>query len=159
MSITKCGDTRMDWLRDVKNAQIKLPMKHAGGGRRQGIDGRMLKWCGERENWVVNERQKRCVWVGIAVILLTAVFPPTRRGYEPGGSIPPGIRPPPGVSPTPIYVKPPHYGYTFLLSAEVGEIGFGKLILQWAVVALITGAFIYKYKDKKRKESGGEEKE
>ena len=107
----------------------------------------------------MNERQKRCFWVGIAVILLMVVFPPTKRGYEPGGSIPPGIRPPPGVSPTPIYVKPPHYGYTFLLTAEVGEIGFGKLIVQWVVVALITGAFIYKYKDKKHKESGGEEKQ
>jgi len=86
----------------------------------------------------VNKKQKICLWAGIAVIVLMGIFPPTRRGYEPAVRIPPGIRPPPGIPSRPIYVKPAHYGYTFLLTAKTSEIGFHKLFLQGAVVAVIT---------------------
>ena len=42
-----------------------------------------------------------------------------------------------------------HSGYTFLLTAKTSNIEFGKLIVQWAVAALVTAALIYTHKTKK----------
>ncbi len=106
----------------------------------------------------MNKKQKICLWAGIAVIVLMGIFPSTRRGYEPAVRIPPGIRPPPGITPQPIYVKPAHYGYTFLLTAKTSEIGFDKLFVQWAVAALVTAGLIYTLRDKKDKKLTAEQK-
>ena len=105
----------------------------------------------------MNKKQKNCLLIGIAVIVLMAILPPTQRGYCPGGPIPPGIRPPPGITPQPIYVIPAHYGYTFLFTAKVSEIGFGKLFVQWAVVAVITAGLIYTLRNKKDKKLTSEQ--
>lgn len=112
-------------------------------------DSQSVKWSGERQIRIVNKKQKNCLLIGIAIIVLMAIFPPTQRGYCPGGPIPPGIRPPPGITPKPIYVIPAHYGYTFLFTAKVSEIAFHKLFVQWAVVAVITAGLIYTLRDKK----------
>jgi glucose uptake protein GlcU len=81
----------------------------------------------------------------MAVILLMAAFPPTQHGTYYRALF--------GGFGRDKEVKPLghvfHPGYTFLLVTEASNIGLGKLIVQWAVVALITGAFIYKYKGKK----------
>jgi len=90
----------------------------------------------------MNDEQKTCLWIGIAVIVLMAIFPPTRRGAV---RYPAGIRHP-GRPQEILWVKP---GYTLLFAAKVSEIGFGKLFLQWAVAAVVTAALIYTHKTKK----------
>ena len=99
----------------------------------------------------MNRKQKVCMWVGIGVFVLMGIFPPTRRGYCPAVTYWPGLIQP-GVPRRPLWVKPAHYGYTFLFSAEVSDIGFGKLIVQWAVVAVVTGGLIFTFGDKKPKD-------
>ena len=42
-SFTKDANTKMDWQTGAKNVQIKLPTKHAGGGRQQGIEKGIAK--------------------------------------------------------------------------------------------------------------------
>jgi len=126
------------------------------------LTSQSVKWCGEQslgQIRIMNKKQKTVLWTGIAVIVLMGIFPPTRRGYEPGGPIPPGIRPPPGTPSRPIYVIPAHYGYTFLLTAKVSEIGFDKLFLQWAMVAVVTGGLIYAFKDQKDTKPKAEQKQ
>ncbi len=44
-----------------------------------------------------------------------------------------------------------HCGYTFLFTAETSNIAFNKLIMQWAVAALVTAGLIYTLRDKKDK--------
>ena len=90
----------------------------------------------------MNDRQKICLWLGIAVIVVMGIFPPTRRGAV---RYPAGIRHP-GRPQEILWVKP---GYTFLFTAKASEIGFDKLFLQWAVAAVVTGGLIYAFKDKK----------
>jgi len=96
----------------------------------------------------MNRKQKILLWVGIVVIVLMGIFPPTRRGYCPAVTYWPGLIQP-GVPRRPLWVKPAHYGYTFLFTAEASDIGFGKLIVQWAVVAVITAGLIYILKNRK----------
>ncbi|MBA7671146.1 hypothetical protein ES703_79297 [subsurface metagenome] len=106
----------------------------------------------------MNWKQKICLWVGIVVIVLMGIFPPTRRGYCPAVTYWPGLIQP-GVPRRPLWVKPVHYGYTFLFSAEVSDIGFGKLIVQWAVVAVVTGGLIFIFGDKKDRKPKDEQKD
>lgn len=93
----------------------------------------------------MNDEQKTCLWISIAVIVLMAIFPPTPHGCY--------YRALYGGFGRDKEVKPLghvfHPGYTFLLVTEASNIGLGKLIVQWAVVALITGVLIYKHKGKK----------
>jgi hypothetical protein len=79
------------------------------------------------------------------------IFPPTRRGYEPAVRYPAGLRYP-GRPQEILWVKPAHYGYTFLFTAETSDVGFDKLFVQWAVVAVITASLIYILKSKKPKD-------
>ena len=85
------------------------------------------------------------------------IFPPTRRGYEPAVRYPAGFRYP-GRPQEILWVKPAHYGYTFLFIAKASEIGFDKLFLQWAVAAVVTGGLIYAFKDKKDQKPKDEQK-
>jgi len=105
----------------------------------------------------MNKKQKYCLWIGIVVIVLMGIFPPTRRGYfykDHYGGFGPNKEE---------RMKPLDYsfhsGYTFLFSAEVSDIGFGKLIVQWAVVAVVTGGLIFTFGDKKDEKSKDEQKE
>jgi len=98
----------------------------------------------------MNDEQKTCLRIGIAVIILMAIFPPTPLGcYYRAlyGGFGPKKEEPPIVD----YIF--HCGYTFLLTAlltaKTSNIGFGKLIVQWAVTALVTAALIYTHKAKK----------
>ena len=100
------------------------------------------------EIWFLNRKQKTVLRIGIAVIVVMGIFPPTRRGYCPAVRIPAGIRHP-GRPQEIIHYEPPHFGYTFLLIAKISDIGFGKLLVQWIMVAVVTGGSIYTFKDKK----------
>lgn len=101
-----------------------------------------------REIWIVNDEQKIRLWLGICVIVLMGIFPPTPRGYCPAVRIPAGIRYP-GRPQEIIHYEPPHFGYTFLFTVKTSDIGFGKLVVQWAVVAVVTAGSIYSFRDKK----------
>jgi hypothetical protein len=97
----------------------------------------------------VNRKQKNCLLIGIAIIVLMAIFPPTPEGcyYRPlyGGFGPNKEE----------RMKPLDYtfhcGYTFLFTAKTSEIAFNKLFVQWAVVAVITAGLMYTLRDKKDK--------
>jgi hypothetical protein len=92
----------------------------------------------------MNDEQKTCLWIGIAVIALMAIFPPTPHGcyYRAlyGGFGPKKEEPP-------IVDHIFHCGYTFLFTAKTSK-AFDKLFVQWAVVALITAGLIYTHKAK-----------
>lgn len=105
----------------------------------------------------MNREQKICLWVGIVVIVLMGIFPPTRRGFIYEAHVG-GLRHSKEERIEPLDYSF-HLGYTFLLTAEVSDIGFGKLIVQWAVVAVVTGGLIYKFRDKKDKKLKDEQKE
>ena len=94
----------------------------------------------------MNAKQKICLWVGIAVIVLMGIFPPTPRGYY-NITYFSGIRERPG----PIGHKF-HSGYTFLFTAEASDIALNKLIIQWGIVGAVTFGLIYTFGDKKPKE-------
>ncbi|MHC4572211.1 MAG: hypothetical protein ACYS0C_09090 [Planctomycetota bacterium] len=72
----------------------------------------------------MNDKQKTCLWSGIAVIVLMAIFPPTPHGcyYRAlyGGFGPKKEEPP-------IVDHIFHCGYTFLFTAETSK-AFDKLI-------------------------------
>jgi hypothetical protein len=86
------------------------------------------------------KKQNFCLWAGIVVIVLMGIFPPGRHG------IPPWM----------LRFKPPHCGYTFLLSANASDIAFKKLIIRWGIVSAITFGLFYIFGDKKLK---GQQKE
>lgn len=95
----------------------------------------------------MNTKQKIYLWVGITVIAIMGIFPPTPHGYyyeaHYGGFGPNKEE----------QMKPLghsfHSGYTSLFTAKASEIALGKLIVQWSVVAVVTGGSIYSFKGKK----------
>ena len=96
----------------------------------------------------MNEKHKFCLWVGIVVIVLMGIFPPTRRGYCPSVTYYEGFKRR-GEHPRPIGYTPAHYGYTFLFSAKASDIALNKLIIQWGIVGAVTFGLIYIFRDKK----------
>ncbi len=93
----------------------------------------------------MDKEQKFRLWVGIVVVVLMGIFPPTPIGcgyvafY--GGL---------GRTPGPVYYEF-HYGYTFLFSAKASGIAFNKLIIQWGTVGAVTFGLIYILGEKKPK--------
>jgi glucose uptake protein GlcU len=83
-----------------------------------------------------NERQEICLWIGIATIVLMGIFPPVDKPVPVGKLI----------------------EWSVFFTAKSWEIEYATLFGQWSIVGAITGGLIYAYKDKKHKESGGEEK-
>jgi multisubunit Na+/H+ antiporter MnhB subunit len=99
----------------------------------------------------VNEKQRLYLWVGIVVVVLMGIFPPTQRGYCPAMTFYEGVVRRRGEPLRPIGYTPAHYGYTFLLSAKASDIAFNKLIIQWGIVGAVTFGLIYIFRDKKPK--------
>jgi len=84
----------------------------------------------------MNKKQKYCILIGIAVIVLMGIFPPnlhSRTAYRVGGGR--------GIS---TYVA-----YDFIFTG--GPVVLSNLITQWVVVSAITGGLIIIFKDKKSK--------
>jgi len=89
----------------------------------------------------MNKKQKNCLWIGIAVIVLMGLFPPVaKRGR----------------------ILVDRYGdtygnrttsvkYEFILNTS-SQVVLSNLIAQWIIVSAITGGLIYTLKDKKPKE-------
>lgn len=101
----------------------------------------------------MNDRQKICLWLGIAVIVLMGIFPPTQHGFY-YRALYGGIRHENGKPPIVDHIF--HPGYTFLFSAKASEISLNKLIIQWGIVGAVTGGLIYTFKDKKPKDGQAE---
>jgi hypothetical protein len=80
----------------------------------------------------MNERQKRCLWVGIAVFVLMGLFPPWDKGLEEGVHFEQSTR----------------QGYTFLLTKGGLPIAMDMLAIQWAIVAVVTGGLIFTFRGK-----------
>lgn len=82
----------------------------------------------------MNKKQKIVLCIGIVVIVLMGLFPPsnTSMSYL-------------------FRLEGPGSEYSFLLVMSPSDIGFGKLFIQWVIVAVITGGFIVTLKDKKTK--------
>jgi len=72
----------------------------------------------------MNKKQKNVLWIGIAIIVLIGIFPPG-LGWQQTINNPLTI---------------------FEVRGEF--ISYGKLLIQWAIVAVITGGLIYAFKDK-----------
>jgi hypothetical protein len=84
---------------------------------------------------IMNRKQKKCLWVGIAVFILMGLFPPwysysSIRGYN-----------------SLIYHS---YGYGFLLIPPEGRsIDTHRLYVQWSMVGVVTGGLILTFGDRK----------
>lgn len=89
----------------------------------------------------MNKKQKKCLWIGIAVIVLMGLFPPVaKRGKILGGGDGRAYR----IGST--YVK-----YEFILDTRAPVV-LSNLITQWFVVSAIAAGLIYSFKDKKPKD-------
>jgi hypothetical protein len=85
-------------------------------------------------NWVsgsiTNRKQKASLWIGIAVIVLMCLFPPS----GPWSNVGRGAR----------------SGYRMLLEGPNYAIELPKLYIQWAIVVVITTGFILTFKGRER---------
>lgn len=92
----------------------------------------------------MNRKQIICLWVGIAIIVLMGIFPPwITKGTMSGGS----------VQALPKYsflLLPPYSDNKTGLSLH--QIDINKLVIQWFMVALITGGLIVTFKNEKPKD-------
>ena len=94
-----------------------------------------------REIWIMNWKQKICLWVGIVAFVLMGIFPPWVAAPPGGGNYVAG-------------------GYAFILfprnqfgeSHWLARIDLGQLAAQWAMVAVVTAGLIVTFKDKKPKD-------
>jgi len=125
-----------------------------------------LEWCGYRE--IMNKKQKIWIWVGITIIVLMGLFPPwvvkqvipkgdwniiTLRKYIFILKAPyfhyKALPPPPPKS-------HPKYAEAYMgIEPEFNhaeQIDITRLLIQWFIVALITGGLIVTFKDKKLKD-------
>lgn len=95
----------------------------------------------------MNKKQLLCMWIGIIVVVLMALFPPVEREI-------PNYRGPriPRIGEGPISYR--HVvNYEFLLTKGNGTVVIGDLFVQWVIASGITAAFIYALKDKKPKDT------
>jgi hypothetical protein len=74
----------------------------------------------------MNQRQKRCLWVGITVFVLMGLFPPwvVNKGGFSG------------------------HGYTFLFTKGGAHIDTNLLAIQWVLVAVVTGGLMLTFHGK-----------
>ena len=81
----------------------------------------------------MNKIQLIILWVGIAIVVLMGIFPPWAVTYQGGG---------------------PYEGYAFILSRprEICHIETTLLLVQWIMVAVVTGGLIITFKDRKPKD-------
>lgn len=92
----------------------------------------------------MNGRQRFCIWVGIIVVVLMALFPPVERDIPIGRIRRIGEE---DIS------KRHVVNYEFLLTKGNGTVVIGDLFVQWVIVSVITAAFIYALKGKKPKDT------
>ena len=85
----------------------------------------------------MNRKQKICLWIGIAVIVLMGLFPPVSI-FEAGRYAYRDIE------------------YRFLLNTGGGLVALSNLLLQWAVVAVITGGLIIPLQTKRTRSQKAE---
>lgn len=84
-------------------------------------------------NWI----QKTLLWIGISVIVVMGLFPP----WVVGKSV----------------LSPNNAGYNFILNppeakrSEFSGLNSSRLLVQWIMVAVITGGFIVTFKSKKKR--------
>lgn len=83
-----------------------------------------------REIWIMNKKQLIVLWIGIGIITLMGLFPPFQWHLRDGRT---------GIT------------YAFIFS-EDDIIALGNLVVQWAVVAFITGGLIITFAEKKPKD-------
>lgn len=100
----------------------------------------------------MNWKQKICLWIGIAVIVLMGLFPPwvfqVKSTYV-NELVDAGYA---------FITNPPHY--LFRGDIKIGaSIELARLAVQWAIVAVITGGLIVTLADKKDKKPKEEQKE
>ncbi|MHC4642692.1 MAG: hypothetical protein ACYS32_13685 [Planctomycetota bacterium] len=92
----------------------------------------------------MNKKQKICLWVGIAVIVFMGFIPPwvyTKISYAVGQAGNAGYH---------CILYPPEPRVVSL--REGIRIDILRLLVQWAIVSVITGGLIVTFKDKKRKD-------
>jgi len=78
----------------------------------------------------MNLKQKICLWVGIAVIVVMGIFPPLVISIQ--GAI-----------------EQQGYGFILIPPEKYCHINTSRLYVQWIMVAVVTGGFIVTFKDKK----------
>jgi hypothetical protein len=134
----------LQWL---CTAVVASGLMYAFKGKKSKSTGSCCRHPQAGEGEVVNRYQKAVLFVGIAVIVLMAFFPPwassfrwtrdtpTTRFFAGYASIfsPPPAWPPPATN----------------ISTRV-DIFFRMLVLQWALVAVITGSIVLRLKGKKQ---------
>ena len=119
-------------LEDVRQKVLNMPGR--GGAPKKtrpfptGGENSLSQILFTRRGTVMNLKQMICLWTGIAVIVLMGLFPPIITSHSDFLS--------------------DYYG--FLLTARF-NIEFGKLLIQWCMVAFVTGGLICTLKDKKSK--------
>jgi len=84
----------------------------------------------------MNRKQKICLWVGIALIVVMGLFPPWVCEYYRDGAKSFVIRP----GPYSLIVSPPEYGKF---------VDLYRLGIQYLVVAVVTAGLIITLRDKK----------
>ncbi len=89
----------------------------------------------------MNKKQLIVMWVGIAAIVITGIYPPWMTANPQGGNyIAAGYG---------FILNPPHFRGQELWR---GRIDFPHLLAQWAMFAVVTGGFMVTFKNKKQKE-------
>jgi len=74
----------------------------------------------------MNQRQKKCLWVAIAVFVLMGLFPPWQKDYGRFSSS----------------------GYTFIFEENRRPIDINLLAVQWILVAVVTGGLMLTFRGK-----------
>lgn len=94
----------------------------------------------------MNRRQTTCLWAGIAVFVLMGLFPPW---YVPPSSTPRSRD---------NYIQPVGWAdfhrYQFFFTKNPGPIDMPRLVIQWIIVAVVTGGLMLTFR---RKEVGKSE--
>lgn len=90
----------------------------------------------------MNRKQKNCLWIGIAVIVLMGLFPPVAKRAR---SLVDGYGKTYGEK------NRTYVAYDFIFDTRAPVV-LSNLITQWVIVSAITGGLIYTFKDKKPKD-------
>ena len=124
------------------------------------------EWCGYKE--ILNKKQKICLWVGITIIVLMGLFPPwvVKQVFQKGNWNTITLRKYIFIFKAPYIhykaISPPHpkapkdivESYKSIRAGfnHVEQIDVTRLLIQWFIIALITGGLIVTFKDKKPKD-------
>ena len=90
----------------------------------------------------MNKKQKNCLWIGIAVIVLMGLFPPVAKR---GRILVDGYGKTYGEN------NKTYVAYDFIFDTGAPVV-LSNLIVQWIIVSAITGGLIITFKDKKPKD-------